>query len=77
MVSIAISDFRAHIQVYLKKVSQGEEIVITSRGREMAKVLPLRNKSENARKKLKALAKTAIVKNITDPIPAEWKENRW
>ena len=73
MIAAAISDFRAHIQKYLNSISKGEEIVITSRGKEIAKVIPPENKAATARKKLEKLSETAVIKNITDPISAEWK----
>ena len=73
MIATAISDFRAHIQKYLNSISKGEKIVITSRGKEIAIVIPAENKAAAARKKLEKLSETAVIKNITDPIPAEWK----
>lgn len=75
MITIAISDFRAHIQEYLGYISRGEEIIITSRGKEIAMVIPPENKIISARKKLEELAKTAVLKNVTDPISAEWKSS--
>ncbi|MBA7584709.1 hypothetical protein ES708_26666 [subsurface metagenome] len=73
MITIAISDFRAHLQEYLGYISRGEEIVITLRGKEIAKIIPPENKIDSARKRLKELAKTAVIKNVTDPISVDWK----
>ncbi len=75
MITIAISDFRAHIQEYLGYISRGEEIVITSRGKEIAKIIPPENKIDSARKRLKELEKTAVLKNVTDPISVDWKSS--
>ncbi len=73
MIAIGISDFRAHIQRYLNFISKGEEILITSRGREIAKVISPENKVNSARKQLKKLSKTAVINNVTEPINAKWK----
>ena len=73
MITIAISDFRAHIQEYLGYISRGEEIVITLRGKERTKIIPPENKIDSARKRLKELAKTAVIKNVIDPISVDWK----
>ncbi len=73
MIATAISDFRAHISKYLAIISKGKEVIITSRGKAVAKVIPPENKSVNARKKLEKLSETAVIKNITDPVSAEWK----
>ncbi len=73
MIAAAISDFRAHITKYLKLISKGKEIVITLRGKEVARVIPPENKKTTARKKLKQLSETAVIKNIIDPVSAEWK----
>lgn len=74
MITIAISDFRAHIQQYLKYIAQGEEIVITLRGKEIAKIVPPDNKIHKARKKLKQIAQTAVIKNVINPIDTFWNQ---
>ncbi len=73
MIAIGISDFRAHIQKYLNYISKGGKFLITSRGKEIAKIIPPENKAITARKKLKKLSKTAVINNIIDPIPVDWK----
>ena len=75
MITIAVSDFRAHIQKYLEYISKGEEIVLTSRGKEIAKIIPPEKKIYSARKRLKELASTAVIKNVVDPIPVNWKSS--
>ena len=39
----------------------------------IAKIIPPANKIDAARKRLKELAKTAVIKNVTDPISVDWK----
>ncbi|MBD3392847.1 MAG: type II toxin-antitoxin system prevent-host-death family antitoxin [Chitinivibrionales bacterium] len=73
MIETAISEFRAPIQKYLNSVSKGEEVIVTSRGQETAKVTAPESKTAASREKLKKLSTTAVIKNITDPISIEWK----
>lgn len=75
MITIAVSDFRAYIQKYLGYISRCEEIVITSRGKKIARIIPPENKIDSARKRLKELAKTAVLKNVIDPISVNWKSS--
>ena len=39
----------------------------------IAKIIPPENKIDSARKRLKKLAKTAVLKNVTDLISVAWK----
>ncbi len=75
MRTIAVSDFLAHIQKYLAYISNGEEIILTSRGKEIAKIIPPESKINSARKKLKELAATAVIKNVIDPVSVDWKSS--
>ena len=73
MEKIAVSEFRANLLSFLKRVEKGEVIALTSRGHEVAKIIPPDNKAENARNALKKLRKTAIVGDVLSPIEDEWE----
>ena len=73
MEKVAVSEFRANLVGFLKRVEKGEIIALTSRGHEVAKIIPPDNKSENARNALKKLRKTAIIGNVLSPIEDEWE----
>ena len=59
--------------LFLKRVQQGESITITSRGTEIAMLVPAKNIREASRNTLKQLRKTAVVGDVLSPIEEEWK----
>ena len=73
MERIAVSEFRANLVGFLKRVERGEVITLTSRGQEVAKIVPPENKMEEAREALKKLQKTAVVGDVLSPINEEWE----
>ncbi len=42
MTDVGIREFRDHLSRYLERVQAGEEVVVTDRGRAIARVLPMR-----------------------------------
>ena len=68
MESIGVSKLRENMVLFLNKVQQGESIAITSRGTEIALLIPIKNKKEVSRNALKQLRKTAIVGDVVSPI---------
>jgi len=73
MEKIAVSEFRANMLGILKKVEKGEVITLTSRGHEVAKIIPPDDRMEEARKALRHLRKTAVIGDVLSPIEDEWK----
>lgn len=73
MEKIAVSEFRANLVGFLKRVERGEIITLTSRGHEVAKIVPPDNKMEHAREALKKLQKTAVIVDVLSPIEEEWE----
>jgi prevent-host-death family protein len=68
MESVGVSKLRENMALLLRKVKQGESIAITSRGTEIALLIPIENKKEVSRTALKRLRKTAIVGDVVSPI---------
>ncbi len=73
MESVGVSKLRENMVLFLNKVQQGESITITSRGTEIAMLIPIKNKKKAARNALKQLRKTAIIGDVVSPIEEEWK----
>lgn len=73
MERVAVSEFRANLVSFLKRVEKGEIIALTSRGHEIAKIVPPDDNVKKARKKLKKLQKTAVIGDIVSPIAEEWE----
>jgi prevent-host-death family protein len=72
MKSVSISEFRAHLLEYLKRVQQGEPINVTSKGHIMATLTPPVSQQEMAANRLGELAKTAILGDVLSPIEDSW-----
>lgn len=73
METIAVSKLRENMVLFLKKVQQGKSIAITSRGNEIAMLVPIENKMEASKNALKQLRKTAVVGDVVSPIEEDWK----
>ena len=73
MESIGVSKLRENMVLFLNKVQQGDSITITSRGTEIAMLVPIKNKKEVSKNALKKLRKTAKVGDVVSPIEEEWK----
>lgn len=76
MEKISISTLRENLSIFLKKVQKGQVITITSRGHEMARLVPVEDKEdkmEKSREFLRKLGKNATIGDILSPIDEEWK----
>ena len=72
MEKVGISAFRENLSIYLKKVQKGQVFTITSRGNEMARLVPVEDKRNASREILRELSKTATIGDILSPIDDEW-----
>ncbi len=58
MESVGVSKLRQNMALFLNKVQQGDSITITSRGTEIAMLIPIKKEKELSRNALKQLRKT-------------------
>jgi len=72
MESIGVSQFREKLPFFIEKVKNGAIITITSRGREVARLVPVEDERATARQTLDRLAETAQVGDVQAPIEADW-----
>ena len=68
MVKVALSEFRAHMSKYLTYVLEGQEILLTSRGKEIAELRQPVNRQEAAKEKLARIAATAEINDVVAPV---------
>ena len=73
MEKVGISTLRENLSIFLKKVQKGQVITITSRGHEMARLVPAEDKREKSREILRELGKNAFIGDILSPINEEWE----
>ena len=57
---------------YLRKVSNGEEIQVTSHGKPVARLVPELTEVEAAQKRLDALRGTMMVGDVLAPLDSQW-----
>jgi len=72
METVNISDLRANLMKYLEKANSGQQIIVTSNGKVLATLPPPVQKREDARNQLDALAATARIRDVTNPIHVDW-----
>jgi len=72
MRAINVTELRNHLPRYLSSVQQGAEILVTSHGHVIARILPPENTQRNALNQLKELRKHAEIGDITSPIDEDW-----
>jgi prevent-host-death family protein len=72
MLSIGISEFRAKMNLILQKVQNGEVVTLTSRGTEVARLVPPDFAQAAARQELDRLRQTAIVGDVLSPLGERW-----
>ena len=73
MEAVGVNTLKKNLSVFLKKVKKGESITITSRGHEIALLVPPVGKMEKARKALDELRKTAFVGDVLTPVTDDWE----
>jgi prevent-host-death family protein len=71
--TVGVSALRSNLLGILKKIEAGSEITITSRGREVARLVPVGDPKKHARKELETLRKTAIVGDVLSPVSEDWE----
>jgi prevent-host-death family protein len=76
MQTAAVSEIKASLSEYLGKVKAGEDIMITERGRPIARIIPLR-RDQQAAAQLEHLEKRGLVKIGNGGLPDDfWSMNR-
>lgn len=62
MIKIAISRLKASLSEYLRAVRAGEEVVITDRGRPVAKIVPIKRGAEGENEHIASLVKSGVLR---------------
>ena len=72
MPKVNITELRQNLPAYLARVRDGEAVEVTVRGRVIARIVPEEDRQAAARKRLKALRKTARVGDVMSPSGEIW-----
>ena len=76
MREVNVTELRSHLPAYLVQVQTGEELIVTSHGKAIARILPSQDIREAARKQLKALRKKSHVGDVILPIGEVWESEK-
>lgn len=72
MQSVNISDFRANLLKYLEMANAGEQICVTTNGKQLATIIPPVHQKWLAQEQLSILATSAEIYDVISPIDSEW-----
>ena len=67
MLQVDATEFQKGVANYLKRIGNGEEIQIASKGRIVARVVPVPYNAASARQRLESLRGTVIVDDVLSP----------
>ena len=73
MEEVPVSEFRANFMRFLQKAYKGERLIITSRGKQIAQVLPPDEIKKEARRKLRSISKSCYIGDIVSPTDEDRK----
>ena len=75
MIEVNITEFRNHLPDYLGQVKKGEDIILTSRGKVIARVTPVTDERVVAHGALMQLRETCRIGNVISPLDERWEAN--
>jgi prevent-host-death family protein len=61
MISVGIKELKNNLSRYLRSVKKGDEVLITERGRTIARIVPKNQKKKSTREALSALVEKGSV----------------
>ncbi len=73
MQEINVTEFRSKLPSYLSRVREGEELLLTSRGKVIARLLPVEDKRMNAREQLVLLRGKCRIGDVVSPLDEKWE----
>ncbi len=77
MKSASVSKLKATLSEFLAKVKTGEEVMITERGKAIAKIIPIPHKETAIPPHLQELARAGLVRLGSGKLPRDfWKHPR-
>lgn len=76
MITVNVTALRANLPGYLGRVRRGEEILVTSRGQVIARILPDMGGSRAACEKLVELRRKCRIGDVVSPIGEAWESAR-
>lgn len=72
MLDVTITELRANLLKYLKIAQKGEKINVTSKGASLATLTAPIAQRNDAKERLKQLAKSAVINDVVSPANDDW-----
>jgi len=69
---VNVTELRQHLPSYLDRVQLGEEIEITSHGKLIARLVPVRDEAAAALERLIALRGQCVLGDVMSPSGEQW-----
>lgn len=76
MREVNVTELRNNLPKYLSSVENGKEILVTSHGRVIARILPPSDTKRDALVQLKVLRKHCKIGDIISPIDEDWESDK-
>lgn len=76
MREVNVTELRNHLQSYLGQVQKGDELLVTLRGKVVARLLPGTDERAAARERLEALRRECRVGDVISPVEEVWEVER-
>ena len=73
MIKVNITEFRNHLPNYLGRVKKGEEVLLASRGKIVARMSPVADERLPARERLASLRGKCAIGDVIAPIDEVWE----
>ena len=73
MQEIKVTELRSKLPAYLRKVRDGEELLLTSRGKAIARLVPVVDKRLSAREQLALLRDKCRIGDVVSPLGERWE----
>jgi len=75
MIKVNVTEFRNHLPDYLGRVKKGEEVLLTSRGKLVARMSPVADERIPARELLASLRVKCRIGDVIAPVDEVWEAN--
>jgi prevent-host-death family protein len=76
MHEVNVTELRNHLQMYLGQVQKGDEILVTSRGKVIARLVPGTQERLSALERVTALRGKCRVGDVVSPLDDAWEAER-
>lgn len=73
MVEVNVTEFRNHLPEYLGRVRKGEDIVLVSRGKVIARISPVTDERAAAREALLRLRGKCRIGDVVSQLDEKWE----